>query len=208
MSESAAQRSEQWKLERAGKLTASVFADVIATTRKGEPTAEYNKLLRLKAFERLAGIPRHEMNGKALAWGSDLEEAAVEAYEIETGNIVEPSGFVLHPDYEFIGCSPDGLVGEHGGIEIKCPHDEQIHIQTWLDGMCSGHMAQVQGNMLVTGRLWWDFISYDPRQAPELRLYIQRIPRDEAYCQKLRAALLEFEDKLGEMVNTLRKKAA
>lgn len=205
---SAEQRSEQWHQDRAGKLTASVFADVIGLTKAGKPTAERAKLMRLKAFERLAGIPKHEVGARSLAWGKDLEQAATEAYEIETGNIVEPAGFLIHPEYDFIGCSPDGLVGSDGGIEMKCPHDEQVHVQTWLEGMPLDHTAQVQGCMFVTGRRWWDFISYDPRQAPALRLYVQRIERDEAYCQKLLGGLLQFEDELRSMVDTLRRKAA
>lgn len=208
MNSPAEQRTEQWQMDRAGKLTASVFADIIGMTKAGKPTAERAKLMRLKAFERLAGIPKHEVGARALAWGKDLEQAATEAYEIDTGNIVETTGFLLHPEHDFIGCSPDGLVAADGGIEMKCPHDEQVHVQTWLEGMPPDHIPQVQGCMLVTGRQWWDFISYDPRQAPALRLYVQRIPRDEEYCQKLLVGLLQFEAELRAMVDTLRRKAA
>lgn len=205
---SAEQRTEQWEMDRAGKLTASVFADVIALRRDGKPTAERAKLMRLKAFERLAGIPKHEVGARSMEWGKDLEQAAKEAYEIESGNIVEASGFIVHPAHDFIGCSPDGLIAADGGIEMKCPHDEQVHVQTWLEGMPADHLPQVQGCMLVTGRQWWDFISYDPRQAPALRLYVQRIPRDDAYIKTLLDGLLQFEAELREMVDTLRRRAA
>lgn len=223
MNAPAEQRTEEWRQERAGKITASNFGAAIAVTpgegvyktgpRKGqvkvpEPTLERTRLMRTLAFERLAGIPKLEVGAKSLSWGRDLEDAAKEAYMVDTGALVEDSGFVLHPVHTFIGASPDGLIGTDGGIEMKCPHDEQVHIQTWLEGMPEGHIAQVQGNMLVTGRQWWDFISYDPRMTEPWRLYVQRIPRDEAYIKTLLTALLQFEAELRAMVDTLRRKAA
>lgn len=223
MNAPAEQRTEEWRQERAGKITASNFAAAIALTpgegvyksgpRKGqqkvaEPTLERTRLMRTLAFERLAGIPKREVGAKSLSWGRDLEDAAKEAYMVDKGALVEESGFVLHPVHSFIGASPDGLIGADGGIESKCPHDEQVHIQTWLEGMPEGHIPQVQGNMLVTGRQWWDFISYDPRMAEPWRLYVQRIPRDEAYIKTLLTALLQFEAELRTMVDTLRRKAA
>ena len=208
MNAPAEQRTEEWRMARAGNLTASVFKDVIAVKRDGKPTAERAKLMRVKAFERLAGLPQHEVGGKALDWGKDLEDAANEAYMVTTGGIIVPSSFVTHPQHPFIGASPDGLVGSDGGVEMKCPHDEAVHIQTWLEGMPADHKPQVQGNMLVTGRQWWDFISYDPRMAEPWRLYVQRIPRDDAYIKTLLTALLQFEVELCEMVDTLRRKAA
>lgn len=204
----AEQRSEAWHMARAGKLTGSCFVDIISTTKAGKPTAERGKLMRTLAFERLAGIPAHEIGGKALNWGTEVEGSAVMLYELITGNIVVPSDFVVHPRYDFIGSSPDGLVGTAGGIEIKSPHDEAVHINTWLTGMPEEHMPQVQGNMFVTGRQWWDFISYDPRQCERLRLYVQRIPRDDEYISTMAAALLQFEAELCEMVASLERLSA
>jgi putative phage-type endonuclease len=203
------QRSAEWRQQRAGKITASCFADVISVRRDGNAKAARQKLMHQLAFERLAGIPRHEVGSKSMDWGTDLEAHAREAYEIETGNIVVESEFLLHPLHQCIGASPDGLVGTDGGIEMKCPHDEAVHIQTWLEGMPENHIPQVQGNMLVTGRSWWDFVSYDPRQGQKWRLYIQRIPRDDDYINnKLLPGLLQFEAELQAMVGTLRRKAA
>lgn len=202
------QRSDEWRLARAGKLTASCFVDIISMTKGGKPTAERSKLMRKLAFERLAGIPAHEIGGKALNWGTEVEGPAVQTYELITGNIVKESEFLRHPRYDFIGSSPDGLVGAEGGIEIKSPHDEGVHINTWLSGMPEEHMAQVQGNMFVTGRQWWDFISYDPRQCERLRLYVQRIPRDDKFISDMAAALLQFEAELQQMIAELERKSA
>jgi predicted phage-related endonuclease len=225
MSDVIEQRTDAWRESRAGKITASCFIDAIAISepepgsvyksgpRKGQPklpesTATRDTYMRIIAFERTSGVPRHEIGSKSLQWGSDVETFAREAYELETGNIVVESGFLLHPKFHFIGCSPDGLVGLLGGIEMKCPHDEQVHIKTILSGMPEEHMPQVQGAMLVTGREWWDFISYDPRQKESLRLYVQRIERDEAYIQKLLAGLIQFNLEVEAMIATLEKRAA
>lgn len=208
MSAGADQRTDEWRQDRAGRITGSRFKDVISVKKDGKSTAERAKLMRQLAFERMAGIPAHEVGGKALAWGTEVEPVAVQLYELHTGNIVMASPFVAHPRYDFVGSSPDGLVGSKGGIEIKSPHDEGVHINTWLEGMPAEHMPQVQGNMWVTGRDWWDFISYDPRQCERLRLYVQRVPRDDAYIASMAAAILQFEAELQQMIEQLMKKSA
>ncbi|WP_343499688.1 lambda exonuclease family protein [Achromobacter denitrificans] len=209
MSESIEQRTEAWLKARSGKITASRFADVIAVSAKtGKPLQAREDYMLTLAAERTSGIPKQSITSKSLSWGTDLEEHAREAYEIEKGQIVEETGFVLHPVHAFIGASSDGWIGDDGLIEIKCPHDEKVHVRTWLYGMPADHMAQIQGNLLVTGRQWADFISYDPRAGEPWRLYVQRIPRDEAYIKTLLTALLQFEAELRAMVDTLRRKAA
>ncbi|MGW8304326.1 MAG: lambda exonuclease family protein [Achromobacter pulmonis] len=209
MNESIEQRTEAWLQARSGKITASRFADVIAvSTKTGKPLQAREDYMLTLAAERTSGIPKQSITSKSLSWGTDLEEHAREAYEIEMGQIVEETGFVLHPDHAFIGASSDGWIGDDGLIEIKCPHDEKVHVRTWLYGMPADHMAQIQGNLLVTGRQWADFISYDPRAGEPWRLYVQRIPRDEAYIKTLLTALLQFEAELRAMVDTLRRKAA
>lgn len=202
------QGTEEWRAQRAGMITASRFADVVAVRRDGKPTAAREKYMRLLAFERLSGAPAKEIHSRSLEWGSELETYARAAYELETGEFVTQSGFIAHPSHDFIGCSPDGLIDESGGIEMKCPHDEAVHINTWLEGMPADHLPQVQGCMFVTGRQWWDFASYDPRQSERFCLYVQRIERDQTYIDKLEIALLQFEAELQQMIKTLEKKAA
>jgi hypothetical protein len=225
MSDVIEQRTDAWRQQRAGKITASCFGAAIAVLdaepgavyksgpRKGQPklpesTAERDTYMRVVAFERTSGIAKHEIGAKSLSWGRDIEPFSLEAYQVETGNIVTASGFLLHPDFDFIGASPDGLVSTDGGLEMKSPHDEQVHIRTILEGMPKDHMPQVQGNMLVTGRAWWDFASYDPRQKESLRLYVQRIYRDEEYLRKLLTGLLQFNAEVEAMIRQLEKRAA
>lgn len=203
------QRSEEWFAARAGKITASRFVDVVAVGRDGKPLKARQDYMLQLAFERTAGNAKQSVSSKAMSWGTDVERFAREAYELDRGVLVTDSGFATHPDHDFIGASSDGWVLADGLIEIKCPHDERVHVRTWLEGMPAGHIPQVQGNLLVTGRQWADFISYDPRAGERWRLYVERVKRDAAYIDNiLLPALLRFESELQEMVRTLEERAA
>jgi predicted phage-related endonuclease len=226
MSDVIEQRSDAWRAERAGKITASRFIDAIAITRpepgevyksgprKGQPKlpeslAPREKYKREVVFERMSGIPRHEISGHALRYGTEVEQFAREAYELRTGSIVSEAQFVCHTTYPLIGASPDFLVDQDGGGEMKCPMDEGVHIGTWLDGVPTDHLPQIQGGMLVTGRKWWDFVSYDPRQCEKLRLYVQRIKRDDVYINGvLLPGLLQFNAEVEQMIEELNRRAA
>lgn len=204
-----AQRTDDWRAARAGKLTASRFVDVVSLTQAGKPKAERKKYMREIVFERLALAATHEIGGQALKWGTEVEQFGKEAFELETGLILEAASFVTHPQYPFIGCSPDALIGADGGYESKCPHDEGVHIGTWLDGMPAEHIPQVQGCMFVTGRKWWEFVSFDPRVSPRFQLYHQRIARNDAYINDvLLPGLLQFEKEVQHMIKQLEAKAA
>jgi predicted phage-related endonuclease len=226
MSDAVEQRSDAWRMSRAGKLTASRFADMLAFTggepgdvyksgpKKGMPkpktsTDTRNRCLREVVFERLAATPKHEVGGKATQWGEDVESFARDAVELETGFIVRKAEFITHPTYPFIGASPDGLINEDGGYESKCPMDEAVHVRTLLEGMPADHIPQVQGGMLVTGRKWWLFASYDPRVPEPYRLYLQRVPRDDEYINGvLLPGLLQFEAEVQAMIKRLKERAA
>lgn len=188
---SAPQGSEAWLVERAGHATASRFKDVLATIRTGEAATRRNYRLQL-VTERLTGIPCETYQNAAMAWGTEQEPFGLEAYEAETGEIVERVGFLKHPVMTWAGASPDGLIGTDGGIEAKCPYQSTVHVETLQGGMPAEHIAQVQGNLWVTGRKWWDFISFDPRMPPKLQLYVERIKRDEDYIAKLAEAVKVF----------------
>jgi hypothetical protein len=205
------QRTDAWHQQRAGKITASRFSDAIAMNKRqpDKPTEARNTYLRELVAEILSGEPKPEINSSSLQWGKDVEQYAREAYEFKTGNLVMESEFVIHTMHDFIGCSPDGLIGLYGGMEMKCPKDPQVHIKTLIDGMPDDHIDQVQGCMFVTGRQWWDFISYDPRQAEPYRLYTQRIERDEAYINRvLEPGLLSFWSDVQAVLAKLRERVA
>lgn len=198
------QRSEGWRQQRAGKITASRFIDVMAVGKKGQPLQARQTYMMDLATERLAGEPRPETYSRSMEWGKEVEPFAFEAYQLKTGLFVTAADFIRHPKYRFIGASPDGLIGDDGGLEMKCPFNPAVHAQTLLEGMPEDHIAQVQGCMFVTDRDWWDFVSYDPRQAPEYRLHVQRIPRDDSYIDRLAFELGKFEAELRDLVKQIR----
>ncbi len=136
------------------------------------------------AFERIAKVPQLTRETVEMKWGKNCEPYARFCYEARAGIQVQQPGFCIH-DCEYVGISPDGFVRDDGGIEIKSPYNGRIHIHRWLHGMEDEHMPQVQSAMWVTGRRWWDFVSFDPRVEKDMQLYIQTIPRDDAYIERL-----------------------
>lgn len=201
------QGTADWLLERLGHASASRFADILALSVKGAPLKAREDYMMQLVTERLYGRPTESASSQAMQWGKESEPLARAAYEVETGVIVTESNFVKHPTIPFVGCSPDGLIGKEGGYESKCPANSASHMATWRDGMPKAHAAQVQGCMWVTGRQWWDFISYDPRATPEFRLYIQRIERDEKYIAHLEAEVVKFLAEVEAQIQSLKKAA-
>lgn len=216
------QRTEEWFDARAGRITASRMCDVMAFSeggvylsgkRKGQPKevrplkARTDYIHQLAA-ERLTNKPRKQVKAWALQWGQEVEPAAVAAYEAETGLIVHRAGFVTHPLHDFIGASPDLFVGDEGGGEAKCPESPEVHLQTLICGLPDEHIEQIQGGLWVTSRRWWDFISFHPDFPPHLRLYVQRVERDEEYIAKLADACLSLEAEVQAIVTQLQQKEA
>lgn len=203
------QRTADWHAERAGKWTGSKFVDVLARNKKtGEPLKCYYDLIWQVVTERITGQATEGAQGFALQWGTDVEPYAREAYELETGEIVTESGFIQHPVFWFAGCSPDGLVGADGGIEMKCPKSSVIHLERFISGVPEEYIPQIQGCMWVTGRAWWDFVSYDPRQQEKFRILKIRVNRDEEFIRKLEAAVLDAELAAQELQARLERIAA
>lgn len=214
------QRSEEWFDARAGKITASMMHVVMLPRERGvfksgpragqakpqlKALADYAHQL---AAERLTCKPRKQVKAYALDWGREVEPAAVAAYQADTGYIVTPCGFIQHPEHDFIGASPDFLVGDEGGGEVKSPESSEVHLETLLAGLPPEHIEQIQGGLWVTHRKWWDFVSFHPDFPANLRLYVQRIPRDDAYITRLEAACLEMEADVQSILSKIQQKAA
>jgi hypothetical protein len=178
------QRSEEWFEARLGVVTASTFKVAFsggADARRG--------LAMDTAAEILTGSWQ-ETSAASLVWGREYEEQAIGEYEFMTDAEVERVGLIYHPDSALVGASPDGLVGEQGGIEVKCPASPREHLTNLLNGMSwSEHGPQVQGALWVTDRRWWDFVSFDPRFPAPQRIYIERVYRDEGYISRLAEAV-------------------
>lgn len=205
------QKTDEWHQLRCGKFTGSRFADVLAVSKKdGKPLKARDDLIWTLASERLQGYQAKGANSYSMRWGTENEPLAREAYELETGAFVEEQAFILHPAFDFVGISPDGLVDLDGGIEIKCPSSPEIHLQRWVKGVPPEYMAQIQGAMWVTGRAWWDFVSYDPDTKDEFQLLIIRVERNEQYIADLEAQIILAEKEVNELIeslNNLRKAA-
>jgi hypothetical protein len=138
-----------------------------------------------------------------MEWGTATEPQARSMYEFDSGNTVDAVTFVKLNNTNKIGISPDGLIGDEGGIEIKCPKTT-TQIETYLSGkMPTSHKAQVQGSLWVTGREWWDFVSFDPRIDGAAGFFLQRIYRDEDYIKELENKCLDFEIDLLATINML-----
>lgn len=196
------QRTDEWLSERAGKVTASRIADVMAMTKSGLGAARKNYMADLVA-ERLTGEPKQGFMNAAMQHGIDTEPQARAMYELERGVTVVEEGFVRHPTLANTGASPDGLVGEDGLVEIKCPNTA-THIETLRGGKIDRkYLLQMHWQMICCERQWCDFVSFDPRLPIEMQLHIERVERDEELCAEIEAEVTAFLTELDETVADL-----
>jgi predicted phage-related endonuclease len=217
-------RSE-WHQKRLGKLTSSRFDDMMQKGRGKED--RFGRAAMVYIYEKVAELlthAPHEVTSKAMEWGNDMEEVAKARYEEITGLKVSAADF--YPLGEFAGGTPDGMVedekeqekgkviksefiqsnGPEGIIEIKCPFNPANHAETLIENKVPDkHYMQIQGNLLVTGRWWCDFISFDPRvQEPSLQIFIKRVYRDEEVIQAIQDRIQEVSEKVKELYNQLK----
>jgi putative phage-type endonuclease len=186
-----AQGSTEWLAARCGLVTASRVADVVAKTKSGWGASRANYMAELIA-ERLTGQPAERFTNAAMQWGTDTEPQARAAYEFFHDVTVEQVGLVRHPTIAESAASPDGLVGDDGLLEAKCPNTA-THIETLLNGAVPAkYMTQMQWQLACTGRQWCDFVSFDPRLPGDLSLYCRRVHRDDVRISELESDVREF----------------
>jgi putative phage-type endonuclease len=199
------QGSPEWHKIRCGKVTASRIADLCAKTKSGYGASRANYMAQLVA-ERLTGVVSESYTNAAMQWGIDTEAEARVNYEFMTNATVEETGFVLHPTVGHAGASPDGLVGDYGLVEIKCP-TTSTHIETLLGATVPGkYVLQIQWQLACSGRAWCDFVSYDPRLPESMRLFISRVERDDKRIAELETEVVDFLNELRLTVHRLRTK--
>ena len=198
------QRSPEWFAARAGKVTASRIADVLAKIKSGEAAARRNYKAQLVA-EIISGMPQD--NGFVTAdmqYGIDMESEARAAYEAEEGVLVEQVGMVQHPRIERAAASPDGCVGDAGLVEIKVPK-LATHLAWLLAGVVpSEHHPQMLWQMACCERDWNDFASYRPDLPDALRLFRVRLDRDNTRIREMEAETVVFLAEVDEMVAKLK----
>lgn len=190
------QRTDIWFEARLGKATASKFKDIMSTVKSGESAGRKNYRAQLVA-ERLTRTKEETYTSKEMQHGIDYEDAAKLAYWIHSKQEIDDCGFFMHDTLE-AGASPDGLIGETGLCEIKCPNTA-THIDTLKSQkLPTQYYWQVMGQMWITGREWCDFISYDPRMPANSRLFVLRVYRDNEAIERLEQEITKFLSEVAE----------
>lgn len=192
------QGEPEWFAARLGLPTASEFATILAKGKDGGKSLTRKTYMMKLAGEILTGEPMETYSNQHMERGKEWEAEAREAYELMKDVDTQQVGFIVNGDK---GCSPDSLIGTDGGLEIKTalPH---IQVERLLRGdLPPEHRAQVQGNIWVCEREYWDFVSY----CRGLPLLIVRVPRDDGFIATLAGAVKAFNEELAETVKTVRQ---
>jgi putative phage-type endonuclease len=196
------QRSEEWFQARLGKVTASRVADVLAKIKSGESASRRNYKIQLVS-ERLTGEKQESYINQAMQDGIDREIFARDRYVQQFGE-VEEVGFVKHPTLE-AGASPDGMVGDDGILEIKCPMGS-THTETLMtQDVPSRYIPQIQFQLLCTGRKWCDFVSYNPMFPQHLQVFVKRVEADTVYQKELELEVKQFLGEVDDVINKLKE---
>ena len=198
----AVQGTPAWLAARAGRVTASMISAVLMKPE----TAGFRDYQAQLVAEILTGKPQgSDYTNVHMQYGTETEPLARSAYEAETGFSVDEVGLCIHPTIERAGASPDGLVGNSGLTEIKCPK-VATHLAYMLAGVVpAGYKNQMMWQMACTGRDWCDFVSFRPDLPEHLQLFIVRFKRDPARILELETAVVAFLDTVDKMLSQLKK---
>jgi putative phage-type endonuclease len=203
MSEELIQGSVEWLAARCGKVTASRIADVCAKTKTGWGASRVNYMAELLT-ERLTGNPAPSFTNDAMRWGTEQEPQARAEYAFRYNVDVAEVGFIHHPKIAMSGASPDGLVGEIGLVEFKCPNTA-THVETLLgEPIADKYIKQMQWQMACCDRSWCDWVSFDPRLPEHMQLFVQRVPRDDRLIAEIEQYVTAFLEELDAKLNALR----
>lgn len=193
-----------WFHERTGRVTASRVRDVMAKTKNGESAKRQTYKMELLA-EIVTGRAAEHYVSPAMDWGLEQEPLARAMYEMVKEVEVERIGMVVHETINRFSASPDGLVGEDGLVEFKCP-TTKTHLGYLLDGVVPAeYIPQMMAQMACTGRSWTDFCSYDSRLPEEFGLFVVRLNRDDAEITRMEAEVVKFIGEVNEMAERLLK---
>jgi putative phage-type endonuclease len=202
------QGSTEWLQARVGFITASRIGDMMAKTKTGWGASRINYRAEL-IYERLTGKvwPQTYQNA-AMQWGTMCEPEARSMYAFLCDVDPQQVGFCPHPTIPLTGASPDGLIGEDGLIEIKCPQPA-THLDTLERGEASielDYRYQMQWQMACTDRQWCDWCSFDPRWPVEMQMFIYRLPRNAEMIAMLETEVKAFSAEVNEKVRLHKEK--
>jgi len=189
------QRSDEWFKLRVGRITGTSFA-----TMANGKTSGIDKLVYKTAAERVTGVSSDSgFSNSDMERGVELEAEARAAYEYETLTHVQEVGFIALD--KFTGVSPDGLVGDDGGVEIKCPRPYTHMEYLSKGGGWKKYKWQVQGALWCSSRAWWDFVSYCPEFPAGKSLLIERVKPDAECFEKLEAGRKMLAERIEAVIN-------
>jgi len=188
-----------------GSRMAAVMSKYKTEAKKNDETAERANYKMEVVVSRLTGLAIDHYVSPAMVWGIEHEEEARAAYELNTGAMVEPAGFAIHPTIQYFGASPDGLLGSEGLLEIKCP-ESRTHLEYVTAGTVpSEYLWQMCAELACTERKWVDFVSFDPRMPKHLRLFVRRYNRDDAKIAQMEAEVVKFLGEVDAVIASLPK---
>jgi putative phage-type endonuclease len=199
------QGTPEWHELRRGKVTASRVADILAKTKTGPSASRNNYLIEL-ALQRTTKTIQPSYTNDAMAWGTATEPQARVAYEVATHNFVDQVPFIDHPTIKNFGCSPDGLVGADGLLEIKCPNSATHWEYFKYRKAPQKYVIQMQAQMAVTGAKWCDFVSFDPRMPERSQLLVLNVPRDPEFILYMEAEINQFLNEVDVEVQLMENK--
>jgi hypothetical protein len=188
------QGSPEWIEARLGRVTSAGVSAVLSKGRNGGIPITRNNYMDDLIAERMLGRPmdRIYMND-SMSWGTACEAEARSFYSLKFDIDVEQVGFVNHPTIPMSGCSPDGLIGSDGLLEIKSPNTT-THLETIRRGSIpSKYIPQITWqSACMPERKWVDFVSFDPRVDPSQRIFVKRVMIDRAEVARLEDAVRQF----------------
>lgn len=201
------QGSEEWHTDRMGCATASRMADVMAKTKTGYAASRENYKMELLC-QRLTGQREESYTSAEMRRGTELEPVARSVYESENGLFVTEVGIAKHPEIKNFSASPDGLVGEFGLLEIKCPNTA-THVDFLRTEKPQGkYQWQMLAQMACTGRKWCDFVSYDDRLPYPLNYHCVRFERDDIRINEMLVEIEKFLHELNELESEMLSRMA
>ena len=203
--ETCEQGSAEWLAMRLGKVTASKVSDVLSKGRGSAPSKMSETYMIELIAEVLTGNSKPFFENDAMRWGTETEPQARAMYAVNNDFVdVKEVAFVEHN--EQVGISPDGLIGEDGLLEIKCPNTTTQLKRALSDDYSADYKAQIQMQLWVTEREWCDFLSFDPRLDCEAGYLQQRVFRDEEYIEEMKTKVYAFVEKMNEIIEQLTTK--
>lgn len=201
----AERQREEWLQKRLGKITCSQFTCLMKSGRaKDDVFSQTGKAYLRRIVAETLGSS-YSISARAMDWGIENEPNAILEYGLRFCTFVDNKPFQYFAYNDRIGGTPDGLVGVDGCVEVKCPYDPSVHVNTLLSReVPEDYEWQVVGHMLVTGRDWCDFISYDPRMNGREKLCVIRVERSEPRITELKKNLDLAVEYVDEMLAKIR----